>query len=161
MQRIFVGEPRELHGLFAVELLLMLRIPGHPIPCIRQRAWTLQEFCSSQMLSIYTQGDGEPTALDGSGRCSVVEDEESKLMSFRRWHLGRLRSCVPYWICKSDEFLFHDAATMRSMVKQYEELAAMVYCTVEEDKLRALFPLVLATIPNGTSEFSVGSIIPS
>ena len=122
-----------------------------------QRAWTLQEFCSSRALSVHTEPlegvhDGpsanrqslrdEPGDLVVGQSVSATQDEESLLLSFRQEHQDCIQDCVPYWICKNDEGCLDDVSVLTPIVKKYRMLSNIVHCSMEGDKLRALFPLV-------------------
>ena len=126
-----------------------------------QRAWTLQEFCTSRALTVHTEpaegvheGSG-PISLGGRAaqgdeslvrRSSTTQDEESMLLSFRQWHQDCIQDCVPYWICKNDEGCLDDALVLTPIVEKYKTLSKIVNCSMEGDKLRALFPLVGSTL---------------
>jgi len=115
-----------------------------------QRAWTLQEFCCSGALSVYTEESNRPSTAPGSPSgqhllsrtASLSGTEERRMLALREWHLAHKAECVPYWICKDEEGRFSGEQRMRATVLRYQYLEGKVFCTVDEDKLRALVPLV-------------------
>jgi hypothetical protein len=115
-----------------------------------QRAWTMQEYCCSATICVYTEESSPPStpheetteALFVGRFSSSTGAEEAQMLSVREWHLGRKADCVPYWVCEDIDERFRSVQQMRAIVLRYQALAEKVHCTVEEDKLRALFPLV-------------------
>ena len=111
----------------------------------------LQEYCAAQRI-VTVDEDDSTRSHEGSdvedGETSATPEELALFSDLRAEIQALLPDCRPFW-------LFHgfdpdtDSAHVSQFVTRYHELAARVWCQVEEDKLRALCPL-LANVPVST-----------
>jgi len=123
-----------------------------------QRGWTLQEFCSSPRLYVFSEKEfhtGSSSALEISGDNAVTEirhaqsqhpcthkPEEAMLFNrVRYWCFTRCSECRPFWIYHG----FRDVPVtqIRESHAKYIHLSSIVHTKYQADRIRALYPLIM------------------
>ena len=132
-------------------LTVGIRTPEEPKSRYHQRAWTLQEYCIANNLVIVDETPPVPgiRAISSSSQMEVATVAEIEFFRRLRAEVQRdVQDCRPFWLYGG----FTSATplqSIRKLSKRYHQLCGIVNCLNEEDKLRALVP-ILASVPVAT-----------
>eukprot|EP00873_Tetraselmis_striata_P016100 jgi/Tetstr1/436364/TSEL_025197.t1 len=119
-----------------------------------ERAWTLSEFVCSASPMICTE-DSEveaaktPQAWSTDGQLSHTKAEEALVVEIREHYLAHLPECRPLWLHPNQSPQL--SPDFERTWELYERVLGLLQCSVAEDRIRAVYPL-LCNVPVDTHE---------
>lgn len=107
---------------------------------MRPACRTLPEYVCSVSHRVCTERWEQPAKPETDGRLAVTDAEELQIQGLREHYLTSLSRCRPLWLHPGGRPRFPSAVAEAWAV--YDRIRGSLNCTVPEDRIRAVYPLL-------------------